>query len=89
VKPIDPDKLAQQVGRRVAELRAERELTQAQLAESLSVSIRYLQSIEAGDENLSLETIAKLATVLGAKPIALFEPPETRKPRPGRPKKLA
>jgi ribosome-binding protein aMBF1 (putative translation factor) len=89
VKPIDPQKLAQQVGRRVAELRSEIGLTQAELAEHMEVSVRYLQSIEAGAENLTLETIAKLASVLGAKPIAFFEPPATKKPRPGRPKRSA
>jgi DNA-binding XRE family transcriptional regulator len=89
VKPVDPSKLAQHVGRRVAELRSALELTQAQLAETLGVSIRYLQSIEAGAENLTLETIAKLATILEAEPIAFFEPPATKKPRPGRPKRSA
>lgn len=89
VKPVDPSKLAQQVGRRVAELRSELGVTQAVLAEHLEVSVRYLQSIEAGLENLTLETIAKLASVLKAKPSALFEPPVTKKPRPGRPKKSA
>jgi len=89
VKAVDPGKLAQQVGRRVAELRSEIGLTQAELAEHMEVSVRYLQSIEAGTENLTLETIAKLATILGAKPAALFEPPVTKKPRPGRPKKSA
>lgn len=89
MQPIDPNNLAQQVGRRVAELRSGLAITQAQLAENLGVSIRYLQSIEAGDENLSLVTLAKLGTALQAKPIRFFEPPATRKPRPGRPKKGA
>ncbi len=87
VKAVDPEKLAQQVGRRVAEVRSGRDLTQAELAERLEVSIRYLQSIEAGRENLTLETISRLATVLGARPIDFFLPPVTKKPRPGRPKK--
>ncbi len=87
VKPVDPNKLAQQVGRRVAELRSELDLRQAELAERMEVSTRYLQSIEAGAENLTLETIAKLATALEAEPIKFFEPPATRRPRPGRPKK--
>lgn len=89
MKPVDPSKLAQQVGRRVAELRSELGVTQAALAERLEVSVRYLQSVEAGAENLTLETIAKLATILGAKPIMFFESPVTKKPRPGRPKKSA
>lgn len=87
MKPIDPLRLQEQVGRRVAELRGERGLTQAQLAEHVNVSTRYIQSIEGGFENLTLETVAKLATVFKVKPIQLFEPPVTRKSRPGRPKK--
>lgn len=89
MKPVYPSKLAQQVGRRVAELRSELGLTQAEFAEHMEFSVRYLQSVEAGAENLTLETIAKLASVLKAKPAALFEPPVTKKPRPGRPKKSA
>lgn len=87
MKPVDPDRLQEQVGRRVAELRIERSLTQAKLAELVGVSIRYLQSIEGGQENLGLETIAKLANVLKLLPIRFFEPPTTKKQRPGRPKR--
>lgn len=85
MKPVDPARLARDVGRRVAELRAERGLTQEQLAEHLEVSTRWIQSIEAGDENLGLGTLAKLATALKTQAIAFFEPPATKKPRPGRP----
>jgi transcriptional regulator with XRE-family HTH domain len=87
VKPVDPDRLQEHVGRRVAELRAEIGLTQEQLAERAEVTTRYVQSIEGGHENLGLATIAKLATVLKVLPIKFFEPPATKKPRPGRPKK--
>jgi len=87
VKPVDPAKLIEQVGRRIGELRGDRGLTQEQLAEQLEVSTRYVQSVEGGHENLTLETVAKLATILKAKPIELLESPSTRKPRPGRPKK--
>lgn len=75
------------MGRRVAELRADAGLTQEQLAERADVTTRYVQSVEAGNENLGLETIAKLASVLKTHPGRFFEPPTTRKPRPGRPKK--
>jgi len=87
VKPIDPVRLQEQVGRRVAELRSELDLTQAELAELVGVSLRYLQSVEGGRENLGLATLAKLASVLKVTPIRFFEPPTTKKARPGRPKK--
>lgn len=87
MKPVDSKRLQAEVGRRIAELRQGRGLTQEQLAEQAGVTTRYVQSIEGGSENLTLETIAKLATILEARPIELFEPPVTSKPRPGRPKK--
>lgn len=87
MKPVGVLRLQQHVGRRIAELRVARGLTQEQLAERLEVSTRYVQSIEGGHENLGLVTIAKIATVLKAKPAELFEPPVTRSPRPGRPKR--
>lgn len=87
VKLVDPARLQEHVGRRIAELRASAGFTQEQLAERASVTTRYLQSVEGGRENLTLETIAKLATVLKVMPIRLFEPPDTKRPRPGRPKK--
>lgn len=87
MKPVDPARLQERVGRRIAEVRGELGLTQEQLAERLDVTVRYLQSVEGGRENLGLETIAKLATVLKVQPITFFEPPRTRRPRPGRPKK--
>lgn len=89
MKPVDPKRLLEDVGRKVAELRAERGLTQEQLAEQADVSARYVQSIEGGTENLTLETIAKLANLLKVPVIKLFEAPVTKKPRPGRPKKTA
>ena len=87
MKPIDPGRLQRDVGRRIAELRADRGLTQERLAELADVTARYVQSVEGGNENLTLETIAKLANILKAPVISLFEPPVTKKPRPGRPKK--
>lgn len=72
------------VGRRVAELRIKRELTQAQLAEEAEVSLRYLQSVEAG-LNLTLESLVKFANLFHVPVIELFKPPHTKASRPGRP----
>jgi transcriptional regulator with XRE-family HTH domain len=76
------------VGRRVAELRLTAELTQERLAEKCKVSLKYLQRVEAGRENLTLESLVKLANVLKVAPSALLEPPSTlARPRLGRPAK--
>ena len=75
------------MGRRIAEVRAERELTQATLAEELGVTTRYVQRVEAGSENLTVETLVKFANALKAPLADLFAQPTTRTPRPGRPRK--
>jgi transcriptional regulator with XRE-family HTH domain len=82
----DPAKLRRDVGRRIAEARAERECTQEELAERLGVTPRYVQSVEAGDENLTIESLAKIANALSARVRDLFDPPQTRAPRRSRPR---
>jgi transcriptional regulator with XRE-family HTH domain len=47
VKPIDPDRLLRDAGRRLAECREARGLTQQALAEELGVSMRYVQRVES------------------------------------------
>lgn len=83
----DPDELLRDLGRRVAELRAARGLTQQQFAEELEVTVRYLQGIEAGGENLSVRSLSKLADALEVEVRALFDEPTTRTVRVGRPPK--
>lgn len=75
VKPIRPKQLLRDVGRRAAELRTERGLTQEEFAVVLRISARYLRRIEAGEKNLTLTTLAKLANRLGVPLSALLERP--------------
>lgn len=63
---IQRRRLLRQVGRRVAGLRAERGLTQEELATRLRMSDRYLRRIEAGEINVSLWSLAKIANALRA-----------------------
>ena len=51
------------VGRRIGEIRAGRGLTQEQLAEMLDVTLRHLQAVEGGSENLTVKTLARIATL--------------------------
>lgn len=60
----DPARLKRLIGRRVAEARRARGWTQEHLAEQLGVSTRYEQSVEAGRENLTIETLCKLGDAL-------------------------
>jgi transcriptional regulator with XRE-family HTH domain len=85
VRPTDPDRLQRDIGRRIAELRAARELTQEEFAEALGVTPRYLQMVEAGDENLTVRSLVPFADELGVTVAALFEKPKSRQVRQGRP----
>lgn len=81
----DADKLIFEVGRRVAELRVESNLTQAELADRIDVSLKYLQRLESGQENLTLRSLANLANIFGVEVPVLFRLPENVAPRRGRP----
>jgi transcriptional regulator with XRE-family HTH domain len=76
------------VGLRVAERRQAVGWTQEVLAERLGVSVKYLQRIEAGTENLTIRSVVNLANELDLSPNYLLRPvrePAARKP--GRPRK--
>lgn len=78
----DPEELVLIVGRRVAELRRQRGWTQEALAEKAQVSGRYIQLIEAGRENLTIMTLAKLGNALRIPVRDLFERPRSWKTEP-------
>jgi len=54
------------VGRRIAELRRTKGLTQAEFAEELGCSVQYVGLMERGKQNLTLGKMAEIANVLGA-----------------------
>ncbi len=85
---LDPYRVVRWVGGRVAERRRAYGLTQEQLAERLDVSIKYLQRLEAGDENLTIRSVVGIANALDVHPSYLLRSPRTVARRaPGRPKK--
>ncbi len=71
----------------MAELRAATGLTQAALAEEVGVSLRYVQAIEGGRQNLKVLSLSRFADALGTSMADLFSKPKTRKRGPGRPPK--
>ena len=75
------------VGRRIAELRQGAELTQEQLAAKLKITLKYLQRVEAGRHNLSVDSLVRFSRVLKAEPKALFEEPRSLMVNVGRPRK--
>lgn len=70
----------QRFGARIKELRAEREITQEELAERVGIFRTYMSRIETGVGNPTLTTIHALAQSLGVEVAELFEPPTATSP---------
>lgn len=56
----------ERIGRQVQQLRKQRHLSQADLAEATGMSVAYISHIETGIKKASLESVVKIATALGA-----------------------
>lgn len=67
------DDILLKLGRRVRELRKKAGLTQERLSELAGLHQTYVGGIERGERNVSVETIAKLATALGMPLFELFD----------------
>jgi transcriptional regulator with XRE-family HTH domain len=78
-------RVIQDVGRRVAELRAARGWTQEKFAEELRLSVQRVRMIETGRANLTLRTLVALSNKLGVTAADLLARPASRTVRPGRP----
>ena len=57
----DPKEL---FGRRVRELRAQRNISQEELADKARLHRTYIGSVERGERNISLENIVRIARAL-------------------------
>jgi transcriptional regulator with XRE-family HTH domain len=79
--------LLKKIGRRIAELRQDADLTQEQLAAKLKITLKYLQRVEAGRHNLSVDSLVRYTRVLKAEPKALFDEPRSLTVNVGRPRK--
>jgi DNA-binding XRE family transcriptional regulator len=53
------------IGRRIAELRKEQNMTQAQLADRCGIAQAHIARIETGRYSVGLDTLAQIATALG------------------------
>lgn len=80
-------KILQSIGANIRRLRTKSSVTQEQLAEMARLDRRYLQRIEKGEVNLTIDTLASLADVLGVSPASLLRPAKATSRKPGRPAK--
>lgn len=55
------------IGRRIAEIRKERGLTQTQLAQQCGQQQAHIARIEAGRYSVGLDTLAQIADAMGMK----------------------
>ncbi len=71
--------LARAVARRIVAYRAEKRLTQGQLARRLKVSQPWVSRLEAGEHNPDLHTLSKLARVLRVEFLLDVKPTQQRR----------
>lgn len=70
--PSKTDQRRVQLGQRIKELRAARDMSQEQLAERMDANVSYISSVERGRENPTLDFMAKLADALEVELVDLF-----------------
>jgi HTH-type transcriptional regulator, competence development regulator len=66
----------QAFARRLKRLRAERDLSQLELARRAKMSRTYLARVELGQQSPTLDIIERLAKALRVRPSALIEDPQ-------------
>ena len=79
--------LQQKLGRRIAELRHARQLTQAGLAKLLGCSVDFISLVERGVNAPSVAGLEQFARMLQVKVVDLFSFPRKKRSRPARPLK--
>ena len=61
---MNQDLYLQKIGKMIAKIRLQKGLTQAELAEEMGTSQSAINRIESGQQNLTLETLARISDVL-------------------------
>lgn len=62
-----PENERERIGRRIAETRKEKGLSQMQLSELTGITSKNIANIEAGKYNTEIDTLAKIAKALNCK----------------------
>jgi len=77
-----PDDLQTMFGRNLRAARMAQGLKQADLAEKAGINQQYVSSIEAGQINLTLDTVKRLAAALGQDALVLLGAPSLDRHEP-------
>lgn len=78
--------LRRAVGLRIGEIRRSRGLTQEDAAERLGMLTPNYARIEQGRQNVTLDTIVRIAVALDVAVVSFFRKPRRRQAKRGRPK---
>lgn len=87
MEPSDPTLVAERVGRRIAELRRTRGMTQESFAEALGRPVLYVRRVELATTSLTIVALVEIANALDCKVTTLFTAPKSMVVKPGRPRK--
>ncbi len=66
--PVSETRLRSRIARNVRRLRAERGVSAIDASEKVEMHWRLWQKLEAGDTNVTLRTLVRVATALGVDP---------------------
>lgn len=86
VRDPEVQRQLQSIAANVRRHRTALSLTQEQLGEAAGITYRYLQDIEGGRKNLTIDTLVKLARALGVPPLQLMQTARLLPARVGRPR---
>jgi UDP-N-acetylglucosamine 1-carboxyvinyltransferase len=70
---MSQDLYLQKIGRMITKMRQEKGLTQSQLAKELGTSQSAVNRIESGNQNLTLETLARISEVLDQEIVSISD----------------
>ena len=79
VGKADTQELREHIGRRLRQARLDTGISQVEMAAEIGMASTYLSEVESGRHNITLDTLAGIASFLGLEVNVEFVPKRTRK----------
>ena len=79
VGKAETQELREQIGRQLRQARLETGISQVRMAAEIGMASTYLSEVETGRHNITLDTLAGIASFLGLDVKVEFVPKRTRK----------